>query len=180
MAAHGEGSIDAYVFVRDTKSGQVDALMGLKDATGGVVQRWAPRAIGRYEAFLALEAADLRALQDYVVDTLRTVGRLGTEVLVSILPTLNPLKRGARLGAVAAVVRVRLAKGAIIDRVVAAVNEVDGVTGTAVVTGPVDLLVEVQGDSLDDVRRAVLDLQAVKGIRRTETVLMADPPSPTR
>jgi DNA-binding Lrp family transcriptional regulator len=54
--------------------------------------------------------------------------------------------------------------------VVQAVGEVDGVTEAYVVTGPYDIIVRVEADSLDQLGQLVVSsIQAVEGVTRTLT-----------
>jgi DNA-binding Lrp family transcriptional regulator len=51
-----------------------------------------------------------------------------------------------------------------------AVGELEGVTEAYVVTGPYDVIVRVEADSLDDLGRMVVSrIQAVEGVTRTLT-----------
>jgi DNA-binding Lrp family transcriptional regulator len=70
---------------------------------------------------------------------------------------------------VEAIVLVQVNVGAS-SAVVQAVGEVDGVTEAYVVTGPYDIIVRVEADSLDQLGQLVVSsIQAVEGVTRTLT-----------
>jgi len=70
---------------------------------------------------------------------------------------------------VEAIVLVQVTVGAS-SAVVQAVGEVDGVTEAYVVTGPYDIIVRVEADSLDQLGQLVVSsIQAVEGVTRTLT-----------
>jgi DNA-binding Lrp family transcriptional regulator len=168
--------IDAYVLVRSTGPGQLAKLFAVA-STDAVKVRFHTRLVGRYDALFVLEGDKLEDVQDFVLDELRAQGSLSTETLVGIIPVPMGIKRGAYIAPyLAAYVRVRARRGQAL-KVLAEVQEVPGVTGANVVTGAVDLLVEIASPTLNGLRDAILEMQAIDGIRSTESLLAA-PSSP--
>jgi hypothetical protein len=168
--------IDAYVLVRSTGPGQLAKLFTL-ESTDRVKVRFHTRLVGRYDAFFALTAERIDDIQDWVIDDLRSQGRVTSETLVGIIPVPLSIKRGVYESPnLLSYVRIRVRRGEAL-RVLAEVQEVPGVTGANVVVGPVDLLVEVSSPTLSGLRDAILEMQAIDGIRSTESLLAA-PSSP--
>ena len=62
-------------------------------------------------------------------------------------------------------------------KVLADVQDIPGVTGANVVTGTIDLLVEIASPGLPGIRDAILEMQAIDGIRSTESLLAFPGPS---
>lgn len=171
-----EEMLDAYVLVRSTGPGQLAQLFALH-STEAVTIRFRTKLVGRYDALFVLEAATIAEIQDWVLDDLRSHGRLTSETHIGIIPVPNPIKRAAYIqGNLASYVRVRVRKGQAL-RVLAEVQEIPRVTGANVVTGAVDLLVEIASPTLEGIRDAILEMQAIDGIRSTESLLAFPGPS---
>jgi hypothetical protein len=164
--------IDAFVLVRSTGPGQLAKIFALP-STEAVNVRFRTRLVGRYDAFIVLEADRLQDIQDWVLDDLRSQGRVSTETLIGIIPVPNGIKRGGyEHPNLLSYVRIRVRRGQAL-RVLAEVQQVPGVTGANVVAGPVDLLVEITSPTLPGLRDAILEMQAIEGIRSTESLLAA-------
>jgi hypothetical protein len=171
-----EEMLDAYVLVRSTGPGQLVQLFALP-STETVTIRFHTRLVGRYDALFVLEAEKIADIQDWVLDDLRSHGRLTSETHIGIIPVPNPIKRAAYIqGNLASYIRVRVRKGQAL-KVLADVQDIPGVTGANVVTGTIDLLVEIASPTLAGIRDAILEMQAIDGIRTTESLLAFPGPS---
>ena len=171
-----EEMLDAYVLVRSTGPGQLAQLFALP-STETVTIRFHTKLVGRYDALFVLQAEEIADIQDWVLNELRSHGRLTSETHLGIIPVPNPIKRIAYIqGNLAAYIRVRVRKGQAL-KVLADVQDIPGVTGANVVTGTIDLLVEIASPGLPGIRDAILEMQAIDGIRSTESLLAFPGPS---
>ncbi len=168
--------IDAYVLVRSTGPGQLAELFALA-STETVTIRFHTKLVGRYDALFVLEADSIPDIQEWVLDDLRSHGRITSETHIGIIPVPNPIKRVSYVPPnLASYVRVRVRKGQAL-KVLAEVQDIPGVTGANVVTGSIDLLVEIASPNLPGIRDAILEMQAIDGIRSTESLLAFPGPS---
>jgi hypothetical protein len=168
--------IDAYVLVRGTGPGQLAELFALP-STESVTIRFHTKLVGRYDALFVLEAETIGDIQEWVLEDLRSHGRLTSETHIGIIPVPNPIKRVSyHPPDLASYVRIRVRKGQAL-KVLAEVQEIPGVTGANVVTGAIDLLVEIASPGLNGIRDAILEMQAVDGIRSTESMIAFPGPS---
>ncbi len=171
-----DDTIDAYVLVRSTGPGQLAQLFALP-STQTVSIRFHTKLVGRYDALFVLEAGTIPDIQDWVLNDLRSHGRLTSETHIGIIPVPNPIKRVSYMPPnLASYVRVRVRKGQAL-KVLAEVQDIPGVTGANVVTGTIDLLVEIASPTLPGIRDAILEMQAIDGIRSTESLLAYPGPS---
>jgi len=173
--------VDAYVFVHAFE-GRPSAVLGELIGTDGV--RFAGRFVGSFVGFGAVVAPDLGTLQSRIDLDYWNVG-VRSEWSVVVQPSDREIPK-RRSPDFCALVRIRSA-GEVdaeallgdLDRFYADTWEEVGY-GAAVVTGSYDLLVELGGDSLEQLWDRVRDLRRQPGVGRTATAVAFLPGSALR
>lgn len=172
--------MDAYVFIRGADGSSLSNLRERDDRR----LRLIVDLTGPEDAFVAIEADDLRDVRDAVVQSIRGVGLRDsdTSIAVKVPPPVDEsaqaeraihiptaLRRWFPFRRVEAYARVRAERGRA-KHVYDHVHELDGYLGHALVAGRSDLIVAMGGDTFATVANDLLDgLHDMDGVRSTET-----------
>lgn len=133
--------------------------------------------VGPYQAFahLRVEEGDLSGLLDLINGQLRKQGvRCKYSVETKVYKDPSGRVIGTKRGTpeVIALVSVDVQAG-MIDSVLDQLGELDAFRGASVVTGDFDILLQLGGETLDEVLEVGMgQLQRVDGIKRTSTALL--------
>lgn len=164
----GYEGVTAYAFVKGLTRDGFGRLFTLPRSPGSNVHS-AARLIGAHDAMLCIQASTLEDVDETLMG-LDLDPCLVIEVVVAMLTILPP--GGVTWRATTrttAFVQVRTAIGKAED-VLDAARELPGVVGIALVSGNFDILLEIEGDSIDDVGVHVMnELHQIDGIVRTHT-----------
>lgn len=161
--------MDVYVFIRNTSSGLVDAIR----ASRPQAVRFVALTTGEYAAFAVVEVDGLGDLPE-VLDLLREAGaQTGEETAVSLRPGARRVRHSLPIAA-GAIVRIRVESGRGRE-VLGAVSVVDGATGSAVVAGVADVIVEITADDEETLLERLLNqLHGIPGIAASDSGLYID------
>lgn len=165
--ADGDG-LFAYVFVEAADPGK--SVRGL---VGKLVDReevwFSADVAGAYEGFVVVETRGLEELHRFLGDAEAWTDQ--KEVLIEAGYKTKPAKRDTC--EVLGIVRIRTERGAVqqvfdaLDALVA--EEPERFHGVSMVFGRFDILLTLDGGSIDELKDAVLRLQGIDGIVHTET-----------
>jgi len=171
-----DGKLHAFVFIDHTErkiSSVIDDLFDLRDPDNerSARVRWAGAFVGDYIGFAHVEADDQNALSDlqgFLEGDVWDAGvhcKWATEVAVNVKGT----KRSTP--AVIAIVAIKTEHGRAVD-VLEQLNpdRIDGFAGVSLVTGEVDILLQLNADSLVGVQDLLLQPALdIEGIVSTST-----------
>jgi hypothetical protein len=156
--------VDAYVFVQGADRSEISGLKKLDDAR----LRFVTPLVGPYDAFVAIEANNLRDVEDAVFDRFRGAGlrRTDTAIAVRVPPPSErtsedavarptALRRWFVQRQVEAYVRIRTKRGHARE-VYDHIHEVEGYLGHALVAGTCDLIAGFGADDYQTVADQVL------------------------
>jgi DNA-binding Lrp family transcriptional regulator len=170
--------VDAYVLLQ-TEPGLASTVMNAL-VEGNVVNR-ALCITGEADVFARINNVDWAELKDRLLNRLQRVPgvvRSSTHVVVPTAAVVrgmgpkHPVYMELSPSAVDALVFVRIAPGSARETV-RALNETKGVLGLAVVTGGVDLIVQVTSRSIEQLATTVLQqIHTIPGVTSTKTSLI--------
>jgi len=147
-------SVDAYVFVKNADLATVEQLQRLVAVEGTGVRAVEPLT-GPADAFVAVEAPDVRGVRRIVQGTLRDAGARDTDVALGIYPAQRIVRRWLQTPEYTAYARIRVHPGTAKD-VVAAVEQMEGHLGSAAVTGTYDVLAAFGAQDFDTLTDVLL------------------------
>jgi DNA-binding Lrp family transcriptional regulator len=164
----------AFVFIDHVEPGKTaeQVVQALRER-GKPPIMYASTFVGDYLAFAHVRVRNLAELQDLIAETIWEAGARCTWAIES-----KTMRKGAKrksLGLIA-LTRIKMRQDADVedarDRLAAMADNTDetGVVGASVITGPYDILLQMTGASIEDVRaniRAVL--REIDGVKRTST-----------
>ena len=158
--------MDAYVFIREAEDG---ALEGLAGKSYGEV-RYVASTTGPYLGLAVVTVEGLADLEELVLKRFREAGVRATETAVPVLHGPNQIKWLPAMP-VEAFVRVWVERGQA-EEVLGAASNLSGALGAAVCAADFDILLELGGESFDDVASTLLnELHQLPGVVRTATSL---------
>lgn len=174
--------MDVYVFGK-TKVGRAH-----ETAQRLAENRRVARAVavtGEYDVLARAEGLSWEELASFCLDELASAGLKNTTTVVSVdwsaqwpdIPIPPIPFMGGHGGKHSALVFVNIRPGAAAD-VIRRLSESESVHGLALLTGAYDLLLQIGGNSFEDIAGKVLsDIQPVDGVESTNTslVLVAEP-----
>jgi len=170
--------VDAYVLLQ-TEPGLAPTVMNAL-AESGVVDR-ALCITGDHDVFARINNIEWSDLKDRLLNRLQRVPGVVRSSTSLVVPTSSVARvSGPRMPVfhrvadrmIGALVFINIEAGAARD-VVRSVTALKGVIGLAVVTGGYDLIVQVEGRSIERLANTVLsDLQTVPGVTNTTTALI--------
>ncbi|MBA3551814.1 MAG: hypothetical protein H0W27_02940 [Actinobacteria bacterium] len=153
--------MDAFVLVREASLPIVQDLRGLVPDESNPVRFVTPLS-GRHDALVVLEVDSLGQLQDYVLETIHGERQLSTETAVSLIDGPLRIKR-VPPSPVECFVRIRVERGRAAE-VMEVVSAIPGYRGSAVVAADFDVLLELGGETFEEVAGGLLQLHMVEGI----------------
>lgn len=165
--ADAEG-LFAYVFVEAADPGK-----SVRELVGKLVDRhevwFSVDVAGAYEGFVVVETPGLEELQRFLGDAELWTDQ--KDVLLEASYTTSAAKR--ERCEILGIVRIRTERGAV-QQVFEALDarvrdEPDRFHGVSIVFGRFDILLTLDGTSIDELKDAVLQLQDIEGIVHTET-----------
>ncbi len=165
--ADGDG-LFAYVFVKAADPGK--SVRGLVGKLVDQREVWfAVDVAGAFEGFVVVETPGLEDLHRFLGNAELWADQ--KEVLVEASYSTKPAKR--ERCEVLGIVRIRTMHGAVrrvFDALDVLVHEQpDRFHGVSIVFGSFDILLTLDGKSIEDLKEAVLQLQDIEGIIQTET-----------
>jgi DNA-binding Lrp family transcriptional regulator len=155
--------MDAYVFIRDADPGALETLGGEEYAKVPFV---AP-ITGPYLGIAVVRVDDLPELESLILNDFRRAGVRETETAIALRPEPAQIK-WRRSKAVEAFIRIWVQPGKAVEVLDAASNLSGAEGAAAVVAGDFDVLVNLSGDSFQEVARTLVEeLHQLPGTVRT-------------
>jgi DNA-binding Lrp family transcriptional regulator len=161
----------AFVFIDHVESGKTaeQVVQALREK-GKPPIMYASTFVGDFLAFAHVRVRNLAELQDLIADTVWEAGARCTWAIESKI-TARGAKRKS-LGLIA-LTRIKMRQDADVEDArdrLAAMGDETGVVGASVITGTYDILLQMTGASIEDVRANIRAVLAdIDGVRRTST-----------
>jgi DNA-binding Lrp family transcriptional regulator len=154
--------LDAYVFIREAKQGFLSELR--RSPLPEV--RFSTYLTGPYAALAIVTVGSLKELESLVLGPFREAGATSTETAISLQNGPLMLKYGPP-APVEAFVRIWVKPGRARD-VLGAVSILETALGASIVAADFDILLELGGETFNDVRNTLLnEVHRIDGIRQT-------------
>ena len=180
--------LHAFVFLDHAPEGTRtrDVVLTLRDlapdrtTTGKVI--FASEFVGAYRAFAHVRVDDddgqgLKRLQKYIAGPLWDAGARCTYATESAVAVTSAGKKGAKRGSpgIIGLTRIKVKRSKAEDVWTQLVGLIEGdpetFVGASIVDGDFDILLQLGGETLEDVQNAAFELASVTGIARSETAL---------
>lgn len=161
--------LHAFLFIDHVEPGKTaeEVVQALREK-GKPPVMYASTFVGDYAAFAHVRVRNLGELQDLIEETIWEAGARCTWGVESKITTLGAKRRSPGL---IALTRIKMQPGFIDDaRESLAAAEPTGFEGASVITGEYDILLQMTGDTIEDVKANIGGaLSEIQGVVRTST-----------
>lgn len=164
--------MDAYVFVSGATDGVMRELERLRDSEESGV-RFVTSVSGPFDAIAAVSVESFDELESTVTREIRAAGAAATNTAIALphlpIPPL-PAPKWSKPAAVEAFVRARVEPGRAVE-VLERAGEIPGILGAAIVAGDFDVLLEIGGDTFEEVAGILVEhLHRLPGLRHSDSL----------